>query len=226
MRPPSLAVGTPLPEIMSGELCYPTMTIPAPEENMAAKPRCGRANRSESGVCGQPAGWGTPHPGSGPCKLHGGSLAGSVAKHKRRLLEIKVQGELVASGWDPVLDPLSVFADTVGEVVAFKEICRGQVNRLLSWTENNTITGVDEVRAIITVYERALDRASKSLIDMLRLGLDAQALRQAKERPTREQAQTFSRILDRVLDSLLLTEEQRASVPAALAEAIHKEGLA
>jgi hypothetical protein len=37
-----------------------------------ALPLCGAKKRA-GGICTRPAGWGTPHPGVGACKLHGGS---------------------------------------------------------------------------------------------------------------------------------------------------------
>ncbi len=39
------------------------------------KPKCGaqRPNQPRGTLCGRPAGWGTPHPGVGRCKRHGGS---------------------------------------------------------------------------------------------------------------------------------------------------------
>jgi hypothetical protein len=36
-------------------------------------PRCGAIKRQGEGECQQPAGWGTDHPGTGRCKLHGGA---------------------------------------------------------------------------------------------------------------------------------------------------------
>ena len=42
---------------------------------------CGAANR-RGGTCGQAAGWGTDHPGTGRCKLHGGR-AGRPPLHGR-----------------------------------------------------------------------------------------------------------------------------------------------
>jgi|GEM_PF-3592948 len=37
-----------------------------------AKAICGAKKKQGEGVCQQPAGWGTDHPGEGRCKLHGG----------------------------------------------------------------------------------------------------------------------------------------------------------
>lgn len=50
-----------------------------PDTNTIKSPKCGqpRSGKGTSGVgvCGHPAGWGTEHPGEGPCKLHGGNNA-------------------------------------------------------------------------------------------------------------------------------------------------------
>jgi hypothetical protein len=42
------------------------------DQSLAPQPgKCNRHNR-QGFLCGQTAGWGTVHPGTGPCKLHGG----------------------------------------------------------------------------------------------------------------------------------------------------------
>lgn len=165
-----------------------------------------------------------PIVGGDVCWTHGGATGQAKAKAKERLLEAEVRGELTQRGWGQVTDPLGAFADLAGEIIAFKELCREQINALSVWVGFDK-DEMEYARALVVVYERALDRSAKTLVDMLRLGLDAQALRQAKERPTREQAEAFSRILDHLLADLALTDDQRARVPAALAEAISKEGL-
>jgi len=51
---------------------------------------CGKKNR-QGLPCARPAGWGTPHPGSGPCKLHGGSTPikhGLYSKHLKQQPDI------------------------------------------------------------------------------------------------------------------------------------------
>jgi hypothetical protein len=42
---------------------------------------CG-AKKKRGGLCGRPAGWGTDHPGTGKCKLHGGRSTGPKDKAK------------------------------------------------------------------------------------------------------------------------------------------------
>ena len=50
-------------------------------------------------------------------------------------------------------------------------------------------------------------------------------MRAAKERPSREQAEALQRVIDGLLGGLDLSAEQRARVPAALTEAVRREGL-
>lgn len=44
---------------------------------------CGGPKRQGEGTCTRPAGWGTPHPGVGRCKLHGGSTSSHVVAAER-----------------------------------------------------------------------------------------------------------------------------------------------
>lgn len=44
---------------------------------------CGSKKKS-GGKCGRPAGWGTSHPGSGRCKLHGGSSTGPNSEEGKK----------------------------------------------------------------------------------------------------------------------------------------------
>jgi hypothetical protein len=52
--------------------------------------RCGARKRQGFGNCTQRAGWGTSHPGSGPCKLHGGATSAHVRKAERERAEAAV----------------------------------------------------------------------------------------------------------------------------------------
>lgn len=173
------------------------------------------------------------------CRAHGGSAPAVRAKAAERLLQARVASELSQRGWDPITDPLTAYADLVGEVWAFKELCREQLNQLEQWDValGSFVASPDEdglsefrataeqVRALVSLYERALDRARGSLVDMMRLGLDAQALKQAKERPSREQAEAFQRVLEQLLSGLELSADQRAAVPGLLQATLSKEGL-
>lgn len=158
------------------------------------------------------------------CRMHGGKTPGALAKGRENMLVAKVAGQVAELGFEPVTDPLAAYAEHVGEVLAFRDLCRQQLNELTTWVGFNK----DEeefARALVVVYERALDRAGRQLVEMLRIGLDAAALGAAKERPSREQAEALRRVIDELLAGLDLSAAQHAKVPAALAAAIKTEGL-
>ena len=181
-------------------------------------------------ICGAKTRSGKPcrqHPirGGTRCRMHGGSAPRALAKANRRVIEARIQGELEARGWEALADPVAAYADLAGEIWQWKEIARAHIADLQTWATVNIVTGVDEVSALVQIYERALERAQRSLADMLRIGLTAEHLRQARERPTLDQAKAFQRVLDHILEQLQLTDTQRALVPQALAMALSQEGL-
>ena len=181
-------------------------------------------------ICGARTRSGKPcrqHPirGGTRCRMHGGSAPRALVAANRRTLEARIQGELAKREIEPITDPVAAYADLAGETWAFKELAREKITELRAWTTVNVITGTDEAAAILQVYERALDRAQRSLADMLRIGLTAEHLRQARERPTLDQARAFQRVLEQLLEQLQLTDAQRALVPQALAATLTQEGL-
>lgn len=193
---------------------------PAPTTEPHATPAiCGAKTRSGE-PCRQ-----RPIRGGTRCRMHGGSTPRALAKANRRVIEARIQGELEARGWEALADPVAAYADLAGEIWQWKEIARAHIADLQTWATVNIVTGVDEVSALVQIYERALERAQRSLADMLRIGLTAEHLRQARERPTLDQAQAFQRVLDQLLEQLQLTDAQRALVPQALATALTQEGL-
>lgn len=195
-------------------------TPPAPDSEPHATPViCGAKTRSGK-PCRQ-----RPIRGGTRCRMHGGSTPRAIVAANRRTLEARIQGELAKREIEPITDPVAAYADLAGETWAFKELAREKITELRAWTTVNVITGTDEAAAILQVYERSLDRAQRSLADMLRIGLTAEHLRQARERPTLDQAKAFQRVLERLLDQLQLTDAQRALVPQALAAALTQEGL-
>ena len=52
---------------------------------------CGAKKKQGPGDCQRPAGWGTDHPGSGRCKLHGGSSPSGKKAAKREQAEAAVE---------------------------------------------------------------------------------------------------------------------------------------
>lgn len=183
---------------------------------------CGAKTRSGK-PCPNP-----PMRGATRCRQHGGASPAAQAKAAERLLEARIAGELAQVGIEPVTNPIGHLAELGGEVLAWLELCRRNLEYLRSWEFADQKQAID-IRPLVAVYERALDRAVSTMERMARLGLDAETLRRQlqleAERPSREQATGLQRILSGVLDGLDLTSQQRAQVPALLQTAMEKEGL-
>jgi hypothetical protein len=54
------------------------------------KQKCGAKARSGN-PCGRPAGWGTPHPGVGRCKMHGGSTPTGIKSAQNQMAATAVK---------------------------------------------------------------------------------------------------------------------------------------
>lgn len=165
-----------------------------------------------------------PVVGSTVCRMHGGTTKQAKAKAAERLLTARIRGELAKVDIAPITDPAAAYADLAGEQWAFKELARQQLVVLESWGSYSEALG-EQVRPAVQVYTQALAATQKVLADMLRIGLSAEALRAAKERPSREQAEALGRVIDALLGGLDLSADQQARVPAALSAALRKEGL-
>ena len=166
----------------------------------------------------------SPVAGADVCLAHGGAAPQVRAKAAERLLTARIRGELAKVEIEPITDPAAAYADLAGEQWAFKELARQQIEVLEAWHSWSEGAG-EQIKATVQVYTAALAQMQKTLADMLRIGLSAEALRAAKERPSREQAEALQRVIDGLLGGLDLSAEQRAKVPAALTEAVRREGL-
>ena len=194
-----------------------------PMRQTSGKPSpCGAKTRSGR-PCPNP-----PMRGGTRCRQHGGASPAALAKAKERLLEARIAGELARVAVVPVTNPVGELAALGGEVMAWLDLCRRNLEHLRGWEHADLKESMD-IRPLIAVYERALDRAVVTMERMARLGLDAETLRRQlqieAERPSREQAAVLTRVIDALVSGLGLSPEQRARVPEALQEALRKEGL-
>lgn len=211
----------------------PKPSIP-PSDALTDPRRCGAKTRSGE-PCTQ---WRVN--GTNRCKMHGGASPRAVAKHKEMLLQAKVNGELQALGWEPVTDPVARYADLAGEILAFKDLAREQMNALQDWTltighfqrddddgDSQFLAMAEQAKAVVMVYERALDRAERVLSRMQSLGITADLLREALHlelaRPTMEQVEKLAAVLNRVMS------DRRVSVSGdargVVVDAMRAEGL-
>ena len=165
-----------------------------------------------------------PEPGQRVCRMHGGAAPGAVAKAEQRRIEARLRGMLKDMGADPVTNPALELARLAGEVVGWKDLLLTKVDELDSLVTRN-MEGTEQAKAVVSLLTAAFTEANKILTSMTRIGLDATALGHVMAQPSREQAETLSRVLDHVLAGLDLSDDQRGRVPGLLADTLRTEGL-
>lgn len=171
---------------------------------------CGARKRQGEGTCGQAAGWGTDHPGDGPCKLHGGATRNHRDAAAVRQVEAGARRALAGLGVsEPVANPLLELQRLAGEVGAFKDALRGMVERLNSVRYDGPLG--EQIRGEITLYERALDRCARVLRDITALKIDERIV-QIQSRVSEQQGLLIAGAIRAILEDLALTPEQRARV--------------
>ena len=169
-----------------------------PDRGKGGKPRrkrrvdpCPQCEQTHERCIGH-TGAGTPcqkHPRANQevCGWHGGGKTAAQELARQRQVEQQVRRTLAhawAAGEDrPVTDPLDELARVAGEIVAFKDMLRVQVEALdgqLTYWQKQDYGGeevdgwtkaAEDVRAVVGAYERALERTTKVLVDMVKLDL-------------------------------------------------------
>lgn len=129
------------------------------------RPKCGGTNR-DGGRCGNTAGKGTDHLGTGNCSNH----AGSTRNGRTAAAKEQARDEVMRLGFEPVADPLAQLAAVAGELVAVKDALREHVERL---TQIRTLSaeGTEQVRAELSAYQQALRDTVSVLAVMARLNI-------------------------------------------------------
>lgn len=129
---------------------------------------CGGPKRQGGGDCTRPAGWGTPHPGTGRCKLHGGCLPNQVAA----ALNERAAREIAKLDVPPVANPFEELSRLAGQCVSWKDAMAAKVNELTSLRYEGG-PGIEQLRAEVMLWERALDRCLAALTAMARLNIES-----------------------------------------------------
>jgi len=142
------------------------MTVPVPAAHRDSR-FCGARKKQGEGICQRPAGWGTPHPGTGCCKLHGGSVPNAVTA----ALNEQAARELARLDAPPVANPLEELARLAGQCVAWKDAMAVKVNELTSLRYEGG-PGIEQLRAEVMLWERALDRCLAALSAMAKLNIE------------------------------------------------------
>jgi len=108
--------------------------------------KCGAKTR-DGGTCGQPAGWGTDHPGEGRCKFHGGA---TPVKHGRYSdIERDRISDLLQKFEDDE-DPL----DILSEIAAARALLQDFIERY------------DQYREALIAWYKGQDQSPKQILDI------------------------------------------------------------
>ena len=166
-------------------------------------PLCG-AKKRKGGKCGMGAGWGTSHPGSGRCKLHGGStpthVKTAIGNEYRKLLG----QELEINPFDALLWVIRIRA---GEVKWLTE----KMNHLKEeeWTESS-ITG-KQFHLFARERQAAMSDLARFSQMAISLGIAERSVRLAEQ-----YGETLARLIKGILEELNLSPEQMSLAPSVV----------
>lgn len=176
-----------------------------------------RGTNRKGEPCGNPAGKGTSHLGTGNCKHHGGSTPTGRAS----ALNEQARGELARLDLPPVEDPLSELAKVCAQVLGWKDQIAAKVNDLDGLRYEGEGSG-EQLRAEVALWERALDRCERFLTAMARLNID-ERLASISEARAVTIISVFTAALERagvggeLLDAVLTAADEEFAAQAGIA---------
>lgn len=155
------------------------------------------------------------------CSAHGGKAPAVAAKALQRVAAAEaqafVEAQVGARGPMSLGEVYRELLRTAALAVEWRNILEAKVAELQQWRYQAAGPGTEQIRAEITLFERAMDRAAKVLELVARLDIDARATA-LNER----QGQLVVALLYRVFEALELTPEQRAKVPQVVPNEIRR----
>ncbi len=168
---------------------------------------CGARTRAGA-MCRKPSGWGTPHPGIGRCKHHGGSTPNHLRSAQMELARRECQ----MLGVPVEIDPASALIDELWEATGNVEFYRAQVQELErhpvppkrkvveggpddgreewepgkagvygpTYHQSGVPTGEAKPHVLVVLYNQERDRRAAVAEAMLRLNIDERRVRAAE----------------------------------------------
>lgn len=163
-------------------------------------PLCG-AKKRKGGRCGMGAGWGTNHPGTGRCKLHGGStpnhVKSAIGDEYRKLLG----KELEINPFDALLWVIRIRA---GEVKWLTE----RINELdeKDWVESSIVG--KQFHLYARERQAAMNDLARFSQMAISLGIAERSVRLAEQ-----YGETLARLIKGILEELDLSPQQALAAP-------------
>ncbi|MEU8199505.1 hypothetical protein AB0C10_37550 [Microbispora amethystogenes] len=182
-----------------------------PGRDCCDKNKChGRKRDEGGGYCHRPAGWGTDHPGTGRCKLHGGA----TPNHGTAARQEQARRAVVTYGLPREIDPAAALLEEVHRTAGHVAWLNARVSEMeeadLVWgvTEevdksSGEFPGTDTTKAAKpNVWLELYRQERKHLVDVsaaaVRAGVDA-----ALVRLTEQQGAILAGVVSRTADGLL-----------------------
>jgi len=169
-----------------------------------AVPKCGAKRASEPGeTCKLPAGYGTGHPGVGPCKWHFGSTPTLEGKHARERIRDAALRHAINYQLD--LDHLTPIQCLKEELV--------RTYMMVAWLEEQT----DTEMAMWPDWQMVLLNERKHLVGLAAIMIKA-GVEERQVRILESQAEIMADAVRTILDRLVLSPEQLRRAPVIVRE--------
>jgi hypothetical protein len=195
-----------------------TMT-PAGDSDDRDSRYCGGDRGPEQPPCRRPAGWGTPHPGIGRCKLHGGSTPTHVLSARREQARRAVATFGLPREVDPHTALLEEVHRTAGHVAWLGEVVQGLERDDLVWGVTEQVEksagefpGTDTTYAAKpSVWLDLYQRERRHLVDVCKAAVAA-GIEERRVRLAEQQGALLASVIRGVLADLDLSADQQSRV--------------
>lgn len=193
------------------------------------KPKCGAKKRQGDGCCKRPAGWGTEHPGTGRCKLHGGA----TVSHRDAASEEMMRRAVVTYGLPRDIAPGDALLEEVHATAGHVAWLREQVQALkpdeLGWGMTEQVekhatefSGTDTTHAAaLNMWLEQYRWERKHLVDVTKAAISA-GIEERRVKLAEAQGALLNGVIRRILDRLDLTDGQRTLLPVVVPEELRR----
>lgn len=189
----------------------------------------GKLKKGREGTCKRPPGWGTDHPGTGRCKLHGGCAPSSRIAGAEELARQAVVTYGLPRDISPTDALLEEVRYTAGHVAWLRERVEELQQEALVWgvTEEtdqqaSEFPGVNTTSAAKPNMWLVLYREErKHLVDVTKASIAA-GIEERRVKLAETQGSLLNGVIRRILDRLALTADQRGLLPVVVPEELRR----
>jgi hypothetical protein len=175
---------------------------------------CGANKRQGEGTCARPAGWGTDHPGIGKCKLHGGGTQSHKAAAKTEMARQAV----VTYGLPRKISPDAALLEEVWRTAGHVQ----WLSELVQLADPGSLTQRGEQGVVTESVWVKLYRDERAHLVAVSKAAIAAGIAERQVRVAEQQGALLAGAVNRILDGLNLTKQQRALVPQVVPAALRE----